>query len=206
MLLSASGSDNDSDELAVTNVSRHSSLVDARQRLSTGTTVWFTGLSGSGKSSIAVLTEQKLIACGRPAFVLDGDNLRLGLNADLGFSMADRAENLRRIAYVASLLAEAGLVVLVPTISPLAEHRDLARAIHTNAGIEFREVYIDTPLAVCEQRDPKGLYAKARAGEIANFTGINSLYEVPENPDLRLAHDCPPDELVNQLQRMLEKP
>ncbi|MGQ0481838.1 MAG: adenylyl-sulfate kinase [Pseudonocardia sp.] len=180
-------------------VSRHSSLVDARQRLSVGATVWFTGLSGSGKSSVAVLAERKLLAAGRPAYVLDGDNLRLGLNADLGFSMADRTENLRRIAHVACLLAEAGLVVLVPTISPLAEHRELARSIHAGAGIDFREVYLDTPLAVCEERDPKGLYARARAGEIAEFTGISSPYEPPTHPDLRLAHDRPPDELADRL-------
>ena len=185
------------------NVHRHASLVESRQRLSTGSTVWFTGLSGSGKSSLAVLAEQRLLAAGRPAYVLDGDNLRLGLNADLGFTMADRAENLRRIAHVAATLADAGLVVLVPTISPLAEHREQARAIHDNAGLAFREVYLDTPVEVCERRDPKGLYAKARAGEISDFTGIDSPYEVPTHPDLRLAHDNPPDALVEPILRML---
>ena len=182
---------------------RHASLVGTRQRLTVGSTAWLTGLSGSGKSSLAVLAEQQLLAAGRPAFVLDGDNLRLGLNADLGFSMADRAENLRRIAHVACLLAEAGLVVLVPTISPLAEHREQARAIHDNVGVTFREVYLDTPVEVCEERDPKGLYAKARAGEISDFTGVDSPYEVPTHPDLRLTHDNPPDALVEQVVRLI---
>ena len=181
------------------NLQRHNSLVSARQRLSAGSTVWLTGLSGSGKSSLAVLAEQQLIAGGRPAFVLDGDNLRLGLNADLGFTLEDRTENLRRIAHVAALLAEAGLVVLVPTISPLAEHREQARAIHDVAGVEFREVYLDTPVEVCERRDPKGLYAKARAGLIRDFTGIDSPYEVPDHPDLRLNHDSSPDALVARI-------
>jgi bifunctional enzyme CysN/CysC len=185
------------------NVHRHASLVESRQRLSSGSTVWFTGLSGSGKSSLAVLAEQRLLAAGKPAYVLDGDNLRLGLNTDLGFSMADRAENLRRIAHVASVLADAGLVVLVPTISPLAEHREQARAIHDNAGIAFREVYLDTPVDVCEQRDPKGLYAKARAGEISDFTGIDSPYEQPADPDLHLSHDNPVEAQVDRILRMV---
>jgi bifunctional enzyme CysN/CysC len=170
-----------------------------------GSTLWFTGLSGSGKSSLAVLAEQRLLAAGRPAFVLDGDNLRLGLNADLGFDMEDRAENLRRIAHVACLLAEAGLVVLVPTISPLVEHRELARGIHERAGIAFREIYLDTPVEVCERRDPKGLYARARAGQITNFTGIDSPYDVPEQPDLRLAHDNPPDALVEEILTLVSR-
>jgi bifunctional enzyme CysN/CysC len=184
-------------------VYRHASLVDSRQRLSVGSTVWFTGLSGSGKSSLAVLAEQRLLAAGRSAFVLDGDNLRLGLNADLGFDMEDRAENLRRIAHVACLMAEAGLVVLVPTISPLTEHRELARGIHERAGIAFREVYLDTPLEVCEQRDPKGLYARARAGEIPAFTGIDSPFDVPMNPDLRLNHTSTLEELAEEIVRLV---
>ena len=186
-------------------VYRHGSLVQARQRLSVGGTLWFTGLSGSGKSSLAVIAERRLLAAGRPVFVLDGDNLRLGLNADLGFSMSDRAENLRRIAHVASLLAEAGLVVLVPAISPLAAHRELARSIHRDAGVGFWEIYLDTPLEVCEQRDPKGLYAKARAGKITDFTGIDSPYEEPVDPDLRLSHDQSPDALVEHIVRLVER-
>ncbi|MEU2282999.1 adenylyl-sulfate kinase [Streptomyces sp. NPDC013178] len=211
MLLPSPSAEVDRDNRAATaahatgHVHRHSSLVESRQRLSPGFTVWFTGLSGSGKSSVAVLAEQRLLAAGRPAFVLDGDNLRLGLNADLGFSLADRAENLRRIAHVACLLAEAGLVVLVPAISPLAEHRELARSVHDSAGVAFREVYLDTPLEVCEQRDPKGLYAKARAEQITDFTGIDSPYEIPEQPDLRLAHNQPPDALVEEILHMVER-
>ena len=171
---------------ATPNTVRHQSLVTAGERLTRGRTVWFTGLSGSGKSSVAVLAEQSLLEHGCPAYILDGDNLRHGLNADLGFTMADRAENLRRLAHVATLMADAGLTVLVPAISPMAEHRELARTVHTEAGIEFFEVFVDTPLADCERRDPKGLYAKARAGEITHFTGIDSPYQRPKNPDLRL--------------------
>ena len=148
--------------------------------------MWFTGLSGSGKSSVAMLVEQKLIEKGIPAYVLDGDNLRHGLNADLGFSMADRAENLRRLAHVAALIADSGHTVLVPAISPLEEHRDLARGVHADAGLDFVEVFCDTPLEDCERRDPKGLYAKARAGEITHFTGIDSPYEAPTAPEIRI--------------------
>jgi gluconate kinase len=118
--------------------------VTAGDRLTKGRTLWFTGLSGSGKSSIAVLVEQKLLEHGCPAYILDGDNLRHGLNADLGFSMADRAENLRRLAHIATLMADAGLTVMVPVISPLEEHRELARKVHADAGIEFFEVFVDT--------------------------------------------------------------
>ncbi|MEX0581820.1 MAG: bifunctional sulfate adenylyltransferase subunit 1/adenylylsulfate kinase, partial [Mycobacterium sp.] len=132
---------------ATPNTVRHQSLVTAGERLTRGRTVWFTGLSGSGKSSVAVLAEQSLLEHGCPAYILDGDNLRQGLNADLGFTMADRAENLRRLAHVATLMADAGLTVLVPAISPLAEHRELARTVHAEAGIEFFEVFVDTPLA-----------------------------------------------------------
>ena len=149
------------------NTVRHESLCKSEDRLSTGRMIWFTGLSGSGKSSVAMLVEQKLLEKGVPAYVLDGDNLRHGLNADLGFSMADRSENLRRLAHVASILADSGQVVLVPAISPLAEHRELARKVAAEAGVEFMEVFCDTPLDDCERRDPKGLYAKARAGEMS---------------------------------------
>ncbi len=184
---------------------RHQSLVTARDRLSRGCTLWFTGLSGSGKSSVAMLSEQRLLGGGRPAYVLDGDNLRHGLNADLGFSMADRAENLRRLAHVAVLLADSGQIVLVPVISPLAEHRELARRVHEDAGIDFYEVFCDTPLEDCEKRDPKGLYAKARAGVIKNFTGIDSLYEPPAHPDLRLCPDRPTEELAEQIIDLLDR-
>jgi bifunctional enzyme CysN/CysC len=186
------------------NTVRHQSLVTAQDRLSRGCTVWFSGLSGSGKSSVAVLVEQKLLESGRPAYILDGDNLRHGLNADLGFSMDDRAENLRRLAHIATLLADSGQIVLVPAISPLAEHRELARKVHTDQGFGFFEVFMDTPLADCEARDPKGLYAKARAGEITHFTGIDSPYQRPKNPDLRLTPEWTPDELAQQVIDMLD--
>jgi bifunctional enzyme CysN/CysC len=186
------------------NTVRHQSLVCADDRLTKGRTIWFTGLSGSGKSSVAVLVEQKLLAKGCPAYVLDGDNLRHGLNADLGFSMADRAENLRRLAHIATLMADSGLTVLVPAISPLEEHRELARKVHADEGFDFYEVFMDTPLEDCESRDPKGLYAKARAGEITHFTGIDSPYQRPKHPDLRLVPGPSPDELAEQVVALLK--
>ncbi|KLO30644.1 adenylyl-sulfate kinase [Mycobacterium haemophilum] len=185
------------------NTVRHQSLVAAKDR-PRGATVWLTGLSGSGKSSVAMLVEQKLLEKGISAYVLDGDNLRHGLNADLGFSMADRAENLRRLAHVATLLADCGNIVLVPAISPLAEHRALAREVHADTGFDFVEVFCDTPLEDCEKRDPKGLYAKARAGEITHFTGIDSPYERPKSPDLRLTPDRGLDELAQLVIDLLE--
>jgi bifunctional enzyme CysN/CysC len=185
------------------NTVRHKSLVGAGSR-PRGRTIWFTGLSGSGKSSVAMEVERRLLESGFPAYVLDGDNLRHGLNGDLGFSMADRAENLRRLAHVAALLADSGQTVLVPAISPLAEHRELARRVHATSGLEFFEVFCDTPLDDCEKRDPKGLYAKARAGEIANFTGIDSPYQQPENPDLRLTPDRGVDEQAQLVIDLLE--
>jgi bifunctional enzyme CysN/CysC len=191
-------------QTASPNAVRHQSLVTAADRAVQGKTVWLTGLSGAGKSSVAMLVERKLIEKGVPAYVLDGDNLRHGLNADLGFSMADRAENLRRLAYVATLLADSGQIVLVPAISPLAEHREMARKVHTDAGFDFVEVFCDTPLAECEKRDPKGLYAKARAGEITHFTGIDSPYQRPKNPDLRLTSDCTLDEQAQSVIDLLE--
>ncbi|RYZ66473.1 MAG: adenylyl-sulfate kinase, partial [Proteobacteria bacterium] len=146
--------------------------------------VWFTGLSGSGKSTVANLIEKRLTADGRHAYILDGDNVRHGLNKDLGFTDEDRVENVRRVGEVARLMADAGLIVLVSFISPFTNERRLAREI---AGdIRFTEVYVNTPLEVCEARDPKGLYAKARRGEIKNFTGISSPYEAPEHPDVTL--------------------
>ncbi|WP_368619993.1 adenylyl-sulfate kinase [Mycobacterium tuberculosis] len=186
------------------NTVRHRSLVTAQDRPPRGKTVWLTGLSGSGKSSVAMLVERKLLEKGISAYVLDGDNLRHGLNADLGFSMADRAENLRRLSHVATLLADCGHLVLVPAISPLAEHRALARKVHADAGIDFFEVFCDTPLQDCERRDPKGLYAKARAGEITHFTGIDSPYQRPKNPDLRLTPDRSIDEQAQEVIDLLE--
>jgi bifunctional enzyme CysN/CysC len=191
-------------QVASPNTMRHTSLVTSLDRAARGKTVWLTGLSGSGKSSVAMLAEQKLLEKGIPAYVLDGDNLRHGLNADLGFSMTDRAENLRRLAHVATLLADSGQTVLVPAISPLAEHREMARKVHADAGFDFFEVFCDTPLAQCEERDPKGLYAKARAGEITHFTGIDSPYQRPKNPDLRLTPDRTVDEQAQSIIDLLE--
>ncbi len=151
-----------------------------------GMTVWMTGLSGSGKSTIAAVVEAQLVRSGRAVYSLDGDNVRHGLNADLGFSAADRTENIRRVGEVARLMADAGLVVLVPVISPYKADRDAVRRAHEEAGLRFVEVHIATPLEVCEDRDPKGLYARARAGELPNFTGIDDPYEEPESPDLRV--------------------
>jgi bifunctional enzyme CysN/CysC len=151
-----------------------------------GATVWLTGLSGSGKSTLSDAVAQRLLDDGRPAYVLDGDNVRHGLNADLGFSAADRAENVRRVGEVARLMADAGLVVLAPVISPYRADRDRVRAAHAAAGLPFLEVFVDTPLELCEQRDPKGLYAKARAGELTGMTGIDDPYEPPLTPDLRI--------------------
>ncbi len=147
--------------------------------------VWFTGLSGAGKSTIANIVERKLHAEGRHTYLLDGDNLRHGLNKDLGFTTADRIENVRRTAEVASLMAEAGLIVLVSLISPYRAERRMARDL---AGDNrFLEIYVDTPLEVAESRDRKGLYAKARRGEIPNFTGIGAPYEAPDNPDVHIS-------------------
>ena len=144
--------------------------------------IWFTGLSGSGKSTIANLVEKKLLALGRHTYLLDGDNVRHGLNKDLGFTEADRVENIRRVAEVAGLMVDAGLIVLVSFISPFRAERRMARD-RVEEG-EFCEVFVDTPLAVAEQRDVKGLYRKARRGELKNFTGIDSPYEPPEHPEI----------------------
>jgi len=158
--------------------------VHAAQKGQRPAVVWLTGLSGAGKSTIANLVEKKLLARGRHTFLLDGDNVRHGLNKDLGFTEADRIENIRRVGEVARLMSDAGLIVITAFISPFRAERDMVRAMM--AEDEFLEVYVDVPLEVAEQRDVKGLYAKARAGEIANFTGIDSPYEPPENPDMRI--------------------
>jgi bifunctional enzyme CysN/CysC len=170
----------------VSEVTWHPGHVARSDRPSPGATVWLTGLSGSGKSTVAHEVERLLVEQGRPAYVLDGDNLRHGLNSDLGFSAEDRAENVRRVGHVARLMADAGVVALVPLISPYRADRELVRAMHEEAGLPFLEVFVDTPLEECERRDPKGLYAKARAGEITGFTGIDDPYEAPANPELVL--------------------
>jgi bifunctional enzyme CysN/CysC len=167
----------------------HGTVPDDERRHVTGgpgATVWLTGLSGSGKSTVGAALEEALIRQGRAAYRLDGDNLRHGLNADLAFSAEERTENIRRVGEVARLFADAGLVAIVPVISPYRVDRDRVRRIHHEANLVFVEVFVDTPIEVCEERDPKGLYAKARAGEIRGFTGIDDPYEAPAEPELRI--------------------
>jgi len=176
-----------------TNITWHEGAVSRAERQRNlgqkGATVWMTGLPASGKSTIAVALEQVLIQRNKHAYVLDGDNVRHGLNKDLGFSAEDRAENIRRIGEVAKLFADSGLIVITSFISPYVSDRDLARKLHDDAGVPFLEVYVEVPLAVAEKRDPKGLYKKARAGQIKGFTGIDDPYEPPPKPELVVATD-----------------
>ena len=173
-------------EQRATNITWHQQQVtrEDRERLlgQKGVTVWLTGLSGSGKSTIAVAAEEALVSRGRLAYVLDGDNIRHGLNKNLGFSPEDRTENIRRIGEVAKLFTDAGLVVFTSFISPYRADRDLVRSIH-DAG-RFIEVHVAASVETCESRDVKGLYKKARAGEIKDFTGISAPYEAPEKPEV----------------------
>jgi bifunctional enzyme CysN/CysC len=164
-----------------------------------------TGLPSSGKSTIAHALEQRLIETGQPAYVLDGDNLRHGLNGDLGFSHEDRTENVRRTAHVARLFADAGVVAIVSLVSPFAADRAQARELAEAAGLPFKEVWISTPVEECEQRDPKGLYAKARRGELPGFTGVDGPYEAPERPDIELGGDVPVDDAVGRLVDALQQ-
>jgi adenylyl-sulfate kinase len=167
-----------------------------------GATVWFTGLPGAGKSTIAGAVEERLIAVGRSAFLLDGDNLRHGLNGDLGFDEQARSENVRRTAHVARLFAESGTIALVGLVSPYTADREEAAALHAVVELDFIEVFVNAPVELCEQRDPKGLYARARAGELRGFTGVGAPYEVPAQPDLVLA---PREETVHdEADRVLE--
>jgi bifunctional enzyme CysN/CysC len=151
-----------------------------------GATLWFTGLPGAGKSTVAAAVEERLIDIGQPAFLLDGENLRHGLNGDLGFDEHARRENVRRTAHVARLLAESGTVSLVSLVSPYAADREAAGALHAADGLDFLEIFVDAPLELCEQRDPKGLYARARAGELEGLTGVGAPYEAPSHADLVL--------------------
>ena len=176
-----------------TNVTWHEGdvSVDERRALSTqrGATLWFTGLSGSGKSTIAVALERALMNKKKLSYRLDGDNIRLGINKNLGFSAADRAENIRRIGEIAKLFNEAGVITLASFISPYRDDRNQVRRIHQEMGLIFVEIFVDCDLASAENRDPKGLYKKARAGEIKNFTGIDDPYEAPNDAEIHLVSD-----------------
>ncbi len=165
----------------------------------TGATVWFTGLSGAGKSTIAAAVEDRLVTAGQSTYLLDGDKLRTGLNADLGFDRAARHENVRRVAEVAKLMADAGVVVLAAVISPYVAGRQHARRIHLEAGLHFAEVHVATPLDVCEARDVKGLYARARAGQMAGMTGVDDPYEAPDAAEVTVQGHGDLAEAVDQV-------
>jgi len=189
-----------------TNITWHGGEVTAADRADLldqrGCVVWLTGLSGSGKSTIARSLESQLVGKGRLAFVLDGDNIRYGLNSDLGFSHADREENIRRIGELSALFAEAGVITIAAFISPYGADR--ARARRTVGAGRFIETYLDVSLGECEKRDPKGLYRKARAGEISDFTGIDAPYEAPENPEIRITtENATPDESAREIMAYL---
>ena len=191
-------------ERKATNIVWHSTQVTRADRESLlgqrGGTVWLTGLPASGKSTSAYAVEFELTRRGFLAYVLDGDNIRHGLNKDLAFSAGDREENIRRVAEVAKLFADAGFIIVTSFISPYRKEREFARAIHGEAGIDFIEVFVDTPVEVCEKRDPKHQYEKARRGELKGFTGVDDPYEPPAAPELRIRTDQhPPEEIVEQI-------
>ncbi len=197
-------------EQKATNVHWHEGEVTREQRAALlgqkGATLWFTGLSGSGKSTVAVALEKALHQQGRLVYRLDGDNVRLGINKNLGFSAEDRAENIRRIGEIAKLFVDAGVIVLSSFVSPYRADRDLVRKLHDDGGMDFIEVFVDVPLEEAEKRDPKGLYKKARAGQIKNFTGIDDPYEAPEKAELVLpSHQMSLEEEVQVLVDLLRK-
>jgi adenylylsulfate kinase len=197
-------------ETRATNITWHEGHVTREERgqllKQKGATLWFTGLSGSGKSTIAFTLEHALVQQGRLAYVLDGDNIRHGLNKNLGFSAADREENIRRIGEVAKLFADCGVVAMTSFISPYRKDRDVVRELHQKDGLPFIEVFVSTPIATCETRDPKGLYKKARAGQIKNFTGIDDPYEAPEKPELTIdATNTSPQQAAALLLEYLQK-
>ncbi|PHQ81953.1 MAG: adenylyl-sulfate kinase [Phycisphaera sp.] len=196
-------------EIKATNVTWHEGNLTRDERWkalgSKGCTLWFTGLSASGKSTVASALEQVLVQQGINAYRMDGDNIRMGLNKNLGFSAEDRAENIRRIGEVAKLFADNGSVAITSFISPYAADRDAVRELHKAEGIPFFEVFTDSPLEACEARDPKGLYKKARAGEIKGFTGIDDPYDEPKNAELVLkCAEKTVDECVTECVEMLK--
>jgi adenylylsulfate kinase len=197
-------------EIKATNVTWHEGHVTREERAGLlkqkGATLWFTGLSASGKSTIAFTLEHALVQRGRLAYVLDGDNIRQGLNKNLGFSAADREENIRRIGEVAKLFADCGVVTMTSFISPYRKDRDGVRTLHAEGKLPFVEIYLNTPIETCEQRDPKGLYKKARAGQLKNFTGIDDPYEAPLRPELSIdATTTSPQQAVVLIMAYLEK-
>lgn len=197
-------------EQKATNVHWHDGDVtrEDRQKLlkQKGATLWFTGLSGSGKSTVAVALEKALIEKGHLCYRLDGDNVRLGINKNLGFSAEDRAENIRRIGEISKLFVDTGVIVLSSFVSPYRADRDLVRELHDQSEMDFLEIFVDVPLSVAEERDPKGLYKKARAGEIKNFTGIDDPYEAPEKPEVVLnSHEMSLEKEVEVLLEEMSK-
>src|SRR5262249_17805326 len=197
-------------QIKATNITWHEGHVTREERAGLlkqkGATLWFTGLSGSGKSTIAFTLEHALVQRGRLAYVLDGDNIRHGPNKDLGVSAADREENIRSIGEVAKLFADCGVITMTSFISPYRKDRDNVRTLHKEGGLPFIEVFVNTPIGTCEQRDPKGLYKKARAGQLKNFTGIDDPYEAPLNPELTLhMTNTAPQEPTVQLLQYLQK-
>ena len=197
-------------EQKATNITWHEGDVTREEREANlgqkGATLWMTGLSASGKSTIAVALEKVLLARGKHAYRLDGDNIRFGLNRNLGFSAEDRAENIRRIGEVAKLFSDAGIITITSFISPYRRDRDLVRKLHEDVKLPFLEVYVDCPIDEAEKRDSKGLYKKARAGELKGFTGVDDPYEAPERPELVLRSDrLSVAESVVELLGMLER-
>jgi adenylylsulfate kinase len=187
-----------------TNVVWHSTHVQRSERerilRQQGCTIWFTGLPSSGKSTTAFTLEHELVKRGYLAYVLDGDNIRHGLNKNLGFSVEDREENIRRIGEVAKLFADSGVIVMTSFISPYGKDRELARRLHEEAGLRFIEVFVDAPVEICESRDPKGLYKKARRGEVKGFTGVDDPYESPLSPEIVVnTFECSPEECAGQV-------
>jgi adenylylsulfate kinase len=198
-------------EIKASNITGHESHVDRGTREDLlhqqGCTIWFTGLPSSGKSTTAFTLEHELVRRGYLAYVLDGDNVRYGLNKNLGFSADDRQENIRRIGEVAKLFADAGVVTMTSFISPYRRDRALARALHEQAELPFVEVFVDTPVEVCEQRDPKGLYARARRGELKGFTGVDDPYEPPLEPEVvvRTVESAPAEIVAQILDYLLQR-